>query len=101
MSNVYLKAIGGDYDGDQVTVKSVFSQEANEEAEKKMNYITFLLGVEQKIVDKIQELAEKRQEYIDRISKKNLHVQRKRVRKVQNLNKKQKNIYKFEQLKNK
>ena len=72
MSNVYLKAIGGDYDGDQVTVKSVFSQEANEEAEKKMNYITFLLGVEQKIVDKIQELAEKRQEYIDRISKKEL-----------------------------
>lgn len=42
------------------------------EAEKKMNYITFLLGVEQKIVDKIQELAEKRQEYIDRISKKEL-----------------------------
>ena len=42
------------------------------ESEKKMNYITFLLGVEQKIVDKIQELAEKRQEYIDRISKKEL-----------------------------
>lgn len=42
------------------------------EAEKKMNYITFLLGVEQKIVDKIQELAEKRQEYIDRVSKKEL-----------------------------
>ena len=42
------------------------------EAEKKMNYITFLLGVEQKIVDKIQELTEKRQEYIDRISKKEL-----------------------------
>ena len=45
MSNVYLKAIGGDYDGDQVTVKSVFSQEANEEAEKKMKAISNILSV--------------------------------------------------------
>ena len=42
------------------------------EAEKKTNYISFLLGVEQNLIDKIQELAEKRQEYIDRVSKKEL-----------------------------
>lgn len=35
-SNSYLEGIGGDYDGDQVTVKILFSQEANEELE---NYI--------------------------------------------------------------
>lgn len=33
-SNSYLEGIGGDYDGDQVTVKILFSQEANEEIEK-------------------------------------------------------------------
>ena len=31
ISNLYLDGIGGDYDGDQVTVKGVFSNEANEE----------------------------------------------------------------------
>ena len=31
--NCYLSAIGGDYDGDQITVKGVFSQSANVEAE--------------------------------------------------------------------
>ena len=35
-SNSYLEGINGDYDGDQVTVKILFSQEANEEIE---NYI--------------------------------------------------------------
>lgn len=45
MSNVYLKALGGDYDGDQVTVKSVFSQEANIEAEKKMRSVSNILSV--------------------------------------------------------
>lgn len=33
-SNSYLEGITGDYDGDQVTVKILFSQEANEEIEK-------------------------------------------------------------------
>lgn len=42
------------------------------ESEKKTNYISFLLGVEQNLIDKIQELGAKRQEYIDRISKKEL-----------------------------
>lgn len=36
MSNLYLAGLGGDYDGDQVTVKGVYSQEANAEAEKIM-----------------------------------------------------------------
>lgn len=34
MSNVYLKAIGGDYDGDQTSVKGVFTAEANEECKR-------------------------------------------------------------------
>ena len=34
MSNVYLKAIGGDYDGDQTSIKGVFSLEANDECDK-------------------------------------------------------------------
>lgn len=32
-SNLYLTGLGGDYDGDQVTVKGVFSQEANLECD--------------------------------------------------------------------
>lgn len=36
MSNLYLDGIGGDYDGDQVTVKGVFSEEANRELEKQL-----------------------------------------------------------------
>lgn len=36
MSNVYLKGLGGDYDGDQITVKGVYTQEANEEARRIM-----------------------------------------------------------------
>lgn len=34
MSNVYLKALGADYDGDQITVRGVFTQEANLECSK-------------------------------------------------------------------
>ena len=34
MNNTLLNGIGGDYDGDQITLKSVFSQEANLEAEQ-------------------------------------------------------------------
>lgn len=36
ISNLYLPAIGGDYDGDTGTVKGVFTVEANEEIEKMM-----------------------------------------------------------------
>jgi DNA-directed RNA polymerase beta' subunit len=34
VNNSYLDALGGDYDGDQVSLHSIFSQEANEECEK-------------------------------------------------------------------
>lgn len=36
MSNVYLKGLGGDYDGDQITVKGLYTQEANDEARRLM-----------------------------------------------------------------
>ena len=45
MSNLYLKGLGGDYDGDQITVKSVFSQEANAECEKIMHRKSNVLSV--------------------------------------------------------
>ena len=35
--NLYLGAIGGDYDGDQVTVKAAYSIEANKELQKHMD----------------------------------------------------------------
>lgn len=34
MSNVLLKSLGGDYDGDQVTVKGVYTSEANAECDR-------------------------------------------------------------------
>lgn len=37
MSNLYLGGMGGDYDGDQVTCKGVYTLEANEELRKFMN----------------------------------------------------------------
>lgn len=37
ISNVYLGSIGGDYDGDQVTVKSLYSVEANNELYNQLN----------------------------------------------------------------
>jgi hypothetical protein len=44
-SNLYLKGMGGDYDGDQITVKGVYTEEANKELEEfmnsKQNFITF------------------------------------------------------------
>ena len=44
ISNLYLDSIGGDYDGDQVSSKSVYSIEANAELEslmqKKSHYIS-------------------------------------------------------------
>jgi DNA-directed RNA polymerase beta' subunit len=33
LNNSYLAALGGDYDGDMVSIRGVYSQEANEEAE--------------------------------------------------------------------
>ena len=37
MSNVFLQTLGADYDGDQISVRTLFSQEANLEAERIMS----------------------------------------------------------------
>ena len=37
MSNLYLGAIGGDYDGDTITLKGVYTNEANDELKAYMN----------------------------------------------------------------
>lgn len=43
-SNCYLKGCGGDYDGDQVTCKGVYTREANDELETFMNSKENLVG---------------------------------------------------------
>ena len=37
MSNAYLSSIGGDYDGDQVSCKALYSVEANQELLKQID----------------------------------------------------------------
>lgn len=44
MSNLYLKGFAGDYDGDQVSSKGVYTIEANDEIEKFMNGKTSLIS---------------------------------------------------------
>jgi hypothetical protein len=45
MSNSYLSGMGGDYDGDQITCKGIYTEEANAELKQymnsKQNFITF------------------------------------------------------------
>lgn len=48
MSNLLLKGLAGDYDGDQVTVKAVYSQEANAEAADMINRKSNILNIEGK-----------------------------------------------------
>ena len=43
-SNSYLKGLDGDYDGDQITSKIIWTQEANEECERVINSKAFLLS---------------------------------------------------------
>ena len=45
MSNLYLQGLGGDYDGDQVTVKGLFTQEANQKAEQIMMRPSNILNI--------------------------------------------------------
>lgn len=45
MSNLYLTGLGGDYDGDQVSVRGVYSQEAVTEAKEIMNSKAYILNV--------------------------------------------------------
>ncbi|MDD3172172.1 MAG: hypothetical protein PHF63_00635 [Herbinix sp.] len=46
MSNLYLGGLGGDYDGDQITIKGIYSQEANKEAMKIIKSKSNLLNVQ-------------------------------------------------------
>lgn len=84
------------------------------ETEKKTNYISFLLGVEENLVEKIQELSQKRQEYIKRINGSDLsRAEEKEFEKLESVlqdkvgfrkldNKKQVSTYqRFEELRNK
>lgn len=48
MSNLLLKGFGGDYDGDQVTVKPIYTQEANEEATEMINRKSNIMNIEGK-----------------------------------------------------
>lgn len=43
-SNSYLEGLDGDYDGDQITSKILWTQEANEECERVMNSKSFFLS---------------------------------------------------------
>jgi hypothetical protein len=43
-SNSYLKGLDGDYDGDQTTVKIIYTQEANEECTRTMNNKAFFIN---------------------------------------------------------
>lgn len=45
MSNLHLKSIGGDYDGDQVIIKGIYSKEANEELEKFINSKLYYISI--------------------------------------------------------
>ena len=46
MSNVYLKSIGGDYDGDTCSVKGIYTDEANAELEKHLNSLGHWIGLD-------------------------------------------------------
>lgn len=49
---MYLPGLGGDHDGDQITCKGVFTQEANEECEEWMTSKANLLSIEGKTIRK-------------------------------------------------
>lgn len=45
LSNLYLSIIGGDYDGDQISVRGVYTQEANQECARKISSKQNLLNI--------------------------------------------------------
>ncbi len=45
LCNAYLGPIGGDYDGDQVSCKAMYSMEANEELKKQINSKSHYIGL--------------------------------------------------------
>jgi hypothetical protein len=57
MSNHYLDAIGGDYDGDQISLRIVFSDEANREAEQIMKSTKMFLDIQGKLFRNVKNEA--------------------------------------------
>lgn len=45
-SNTMLEMMGGDYDGDQCSVRPVFTKEANEECERRIHSPAYILNIE-------------------------------------------------------
>lgn len=56
-SNSYLPGLDGDFDGDQCTVKIIFTQEANEECERVMNNKAFFINSMGQNIRKIENEA--------------------------------------------
>lgn len=54
MSVTYLNGLNGDYDGDQITEKMVFTQEANEEAERILNSSKHYITEDQELIRTVQ-----------------------------------------------
>jgi hypothetical protein len=50
MDNVYLEGLGGDYDGDTISEKVCFTEEANDEAFKIMNDSTHFVSISGKLM---------------------------------------------------
>ena len=50
MFSIYPSSLGADFDGDQVSAQSLFSDEANEEAKKQMRDISHILGIDGEIM---------------------------------------------------
>lgn len=50
ISNLYLDAIGGDYDGDTVSIKILFTIEANQEAAEALNDIKHYVSIQGNLV---------------------------------------------------
>lgn len=48
MSNLLLEGLNGDYDGDQISIRGLFTQEANDEARRLMHDKSFILDIQGK-----------------------------------------------------
>jgi hypothetical protein len=53
ISNLFLEAIGGDYDGDMCSIRILFSQEANAEAESIINDVKHFVSIQGELVRNI------------------------------------------------
>lgn len=57
MDNVYLKGLGGDYDGDMISEKACFTEEANDEAYSILNDPKHFVSIAGKLIRKIENEA--------------------------------------------